>query len=42
MDATLLGVQYSFTSKLKAYTEYKINGVSGKDDDWTVALQYNF
>ncbi len=42
MDATLLGVQYSFTSKLKAYTEYKINGVSGKDDDFTVALQYNF
>lgn len=42
MDATLLGVQYNFTSKLKAYTEYKINGVSGKDDDWTVALQYNF
>jgi outer membrane protein N len=39
---TLLGVQYAFTSKLKAYTEYKIEGLDKKDDQWTVALQYNF
>ncbi|MFB2866167.1 porin [Aeromonas sp. MdU4] len=42
IDATLLGVQYAFTSKLKAYTEYRIEGIDDKDDQWTVALQYNF
>jgi outer membrane protein N len=42
LDETLLGVQYSFTSKLKAYTEYKIQNIDDKDDEWTVALQYNF
>ena len=42
LDETLLGVQYSFTSKLKAYTEYKIQNMDNKDDEWTVALQYNF
>ena len=26
VDETLLGVEYAFTSKLKAYTEYKIQG----------------
>ncbi|MFM4839837.1 porin [Aeromonas veronii] len=41
-DYTYLGVQYAFTSKLKAYTEYKIVGLDDKDDEWTVALQYNF
>ncbi|KAE9624453.1 porin [Aeromonas veronii] len=39
---TLLGVQYAFTPKLKAYTEYRIDGIEGADDKWTVALQYNF
>lgn len=42
VDETLLGVQYSFTSKLKAYTEYKIQGIDELDDEFTVALQYNF
>ena len=42
IDATLLGVQYDFTSKLKAYTEYRIEGIDNADDQWTVALQYNF
>ncbi|MBS2780536.1 porin [Aeromonas salmonicida] len=42
VDETLLGVQYSFTSKLKAYTEYKIQNVDNMDDEWTVAMQYNF
>ena len=42
VDETLLGVQYNFTSKLKAYTEYKIQNIDKKDDEWTVALQYNF
>ncbi|WP_368164359.1 porin [Aeromonas sp. R6-2] len=42
VDETLLGVQYSFTPKLKAYTEYKIQGIDNMDDEWTVAMQYNF
>ncbi|MGY3868732.1 porin [Aeromonas crassostreae] len=42
VDETLLGVQYNFTSKFKAYTEYKIQGIDNTDDEWTVALQYNF
>ncbi|MFM5242910.1 Outer membrane pore protein E precursor [Aeromonas rivipollensis] len=42
VDETLLGVQYNFTSKLKAYTEYKIQGIDDMDDEFTVALQYNF
>lgn len=42
VDETLLGVQYAFTSKLKAYTEYKIQGIDKMDDEFTVALQYNF
>jgi outer membrane protein N len=42
VDETLLGVQYAFTSKLKAYTEYKIQGIDDMDDEFTVALQYNF
>ncbi|HDN9004694.1 MULTISPECIES: porin [Aeromonas] len=42
VDETLLGVQYAFTPKLKAYTEYKIQGIEKHDDEWTVALQYNF
>lgn len=41
-DYTYLGVQYAFNSKLKAWTEYKIVGLDNKDDQWTVALQYNF
>lgn len=42
VDETLLGVQYNFTSKFKAYTEYKIQGIENLDDEFTVALQYNF
>ncbi|WP_429086200.1 porin [Aeromonas allosaccharophila] len=42
VEATLLGVQYAFTSKLKAYTEYRIEGLDKGDDQWAVALQYNF
>lgn len=42
VDETLLGVQYAFTSKLKAYTEYKIQGIDKMDDEFTVALEYNF
>lgn len=42
VDETLLGVAYAFTPKLKAYTEYKIQSMDKMDDEWTVALQYNF
>lgn len=41
-DEFLLGAQYAFTPKLKAYTEYKIQNVDDLDDEFTVALQYNF
>ncbi|BBQ30088.1 outer membrane protein [Aeromonas caviae] len=41
-DFTYLGVQYNFTSKLKAYTEYKIVGLDNEDDQFVVSLQYNF
>lgn len=41
-DETLLGVGYNFTPKLLAYTEYKIQHIDGADDEFTVALQYNF
>ena len=39
---TSMGVEYAFNSKLKAYTEYKIQGLSQQDDEWTVGMQYNF
>lgn len=42
VDETLLGVAYAFTPKLTAYTEYKIQGIDKMDDEFTVALQYNF
>ena len=38
----VLGAQYDITAKAKAYTEYKINEVSGQDDNYYVGLQYNF
>lgn len=38
----VLGAQYDITAKAKAYTEYKINQVSGQDDNYYVGLQYNF
>lgn len=41
-EYTYVGAQYAFTPKLKSWTEYKIAGISGKDDQWTVGLQYNF
>lgn len=42
VDFTSMGVEYAFNSKLKAYTEYKIQGLSQQDDEWTVGMQYNF
>ncbi len=41
-DAFKVGAQYSFNSNMKAWAEYKANGVENADDEWTVALQYNF
>lgn len=38
----VLGAQYDITAKAKAYAEYKINEVSGQDDNYAVGLQYNF
>ena len=42
MDAFLLGTGYEFTSKFIGWAEYKFNQVDGVDDNWTLALQYNF
>lgn len=41
-DAFLLGTGYEFTSKFIGWAEYKFNQVDGVDDNWTLALQYNF
>ena len=41
-DNYLLGAQYTFTSNFYTYAEYKLDQLEGKDDAWTLALQYNF
>lgn len=41
-DAFLLGTGYEFTSKFIGWAEYKFNQVDEVDDNWTLALQYNF
>lgn len=38
----VLGTQYDITAKAKVYAEYKINEVSGQDDNYAVGMQYNF
>lgn len=38
----LLGAQYTFTPKAYVYTEYKFNQIKDADNQWTVAMQYNF
>ncbi|WP_432459552.1 porin [Agarivorans sp. QJM3NY_25] len=41
-DAFKLGAQYAFNSNMKAWAEYKVNGLDGADDYWEMSLQYNF
>jgi outer membrane protein N len=41
-DALKLGVQYNFNSNMKAWAEYLVDGLDGADDQWTIAVQYNF
>ncbi|WP_427978566.1 porin [Agarivorans sp.] len=41
-DAFKLGLQYDFNSNMKAWAEYKVDGLEGADDQWTLAVQYNF
>jgi len=41
-DAFKLGTSYKFNSNLKTWAEYKLDNADGADDQWTVALQYNF
>ncbi|GAA4493020.1 porin [Pseudaeromonas paramecii] len=41
-DALKLGAQYKFTSNFMTWGEYLVDGIDGHDDQWTVALQYNF
>ena len=38
----VLATQYDITAKAKAFAEYKINQVSGQDDNYIVGLQYTF
>ena len=38
----VLATQYDITAKAKAFVEYKINQVSGQDDNYIVGLQYTF
>jgi outer membrane protein N len=41
-DALKLGVQYDFNSNMKAWAEYLVDGLDGADNQWTLAVQYNF
>lgn len=41
-DNYLLGAQYTFTSNFYTYAEYKFDQMDGADDQWTLALQYNY
>jgi len=38
----ILGAQYNFTSNFFTYTEYLFDQRDNADDQWTLALQYNF
>ncbi|WP_432463360.1 porin [Agarivorans sp. QJM3NY_33] len=42
VDEFTLGVQYSFNSNMKTWAEYKADSIDGKEDLWTIAVQYNF
>ncbi|GAB1620876.1 porin [Agarivorans aestuarii] len=37
-----LGAAYKFNSNMKAWAEYLNNGLEGADNEWTIAVQYNF
>lgn len=41
-DAFKLGAAYSFNNNLQAWAEYLVDNTDGADDQWTVAIQYNF
>jgi outer membrane protein N len=41
-DNILVGAQYTFTSNFYSYAEYKVDQIEGADDQWTLALQYNY
>jgi Outer membrane protein (porin) len=38
----VFGTEYDFTPKAKVYAEYKLNRVSGYDNQYVAGLQYNF
>ena len=38
----VFGTEYAITPKAKAYAEYKLNQVSGYDNQYVAGLQYNF
>ncbi|MGY5453164.1 porin [Agarivorans sp. MS3-6] len=41
-DAAKLGVAYKFNSNMKVWGEYLVDGLEDADNQWTVAVQYNF
>jgi outer membrane protein N len=41
-DEITLGAQYALNDNMKTWVEYKADMISGNDDVWTVAVQYNF
>jgi len=41
-DAVTLGAEYNFNDHFKTWLEYQVDRISGNDDQWTAAVQYNF
>ncbi|MDX2319465.1 MAG: porin [Moritella sp.] len=42
VDDLVFGVRYDFNKKFRTIAEYRINGVTGKDDDFHLAARYSF
>jgi outer membrane protein N len=41
-DAFKLGLAYALNSNMNVWAEYLVDGLEGADDQWTLAVQYNF
>jgi predicted porin len=42
VDDLVFGARYDFNKHFRTIAEYRINGVDGKDDDFQVAVRYDF
>ena len=42
VDETAFGLAYKFNSNFRVVTEYVIDGVDGKEDQWHMAARYDF